>query len=198
MPKTDTSEWALESLIVAALTGQTSGGAADRQIGEHELPYGGAGYVEGDPQDYDRDHAVDVAQLLAFLQATQPQVFGRLAVAETGPSRDKFLARLQGEIAKRGVVDVLREGIKHGPASIDLFYGTPSPGNTTASERYDANIFSVTRQLRYSRDNTQKNTNQYCENESKHGKLECRRKKQNKVFTHGSIIQKRLTHITSE
>ena len=72
-----------------------------------------------------------------------------------GPPRLKFLARLQGEIAKRGVVDVLRKGIKHGPASVDLFYGTPSPGNARAVERFAANIFSVTRQLRYSKDETQ-------------------------------------------
>ena len=40
--------------------------------------------------------------------------------------------RLQGEIAKRGVIDVLRNGIKHGPHHVDLFYGTPSPGNAKA------------------------------------------------------------------
>ena len=53
------------------------------------------------------------------------------------------------------MVDVLRKGIKHGPASVDLFYGTPSPGNARAVERFAANIFSVTQQLRYSRDETQ-------------------------------------------
>ena len=53
------------------------------------------------------------------------------------------------------MVDVLRRGIKHGPASVDLFYGTPSPGNARAVERFAANIFSVTPQLRYSRDATQ-------------------------------------------
>ena len=37
---------------------------------------------------------------------------------------------------KRGVIDVLRHGIKHGPHHIDLFYGTPSPGNAKAAERY--------------------------------------------------------------
>jgi type I restriction enzyme, R subunit len=42
------------------------------------------------------------------------------------------------------------------PASLDLFYGTPSPGNAKAAERYAANRFSVTRQLRYSRDETQR------------------------------------------
>ena len=34
---------------------------------------------------------------------------------------------------------------------VDLFYGTPTPGNVKAAERFAANIFSVTRQLRYSR-----------------------------------------------
>jgi len=71
------------------------------------------------------------------------------------PSRTQFLARLQGEIAKRGVIDVLRKGIKHGASSVDLFYGTPTPGNQKAAELYRQNIFSVTRQLKYSRDETQ-------------------------------------------
>ncbi|NMA19906.1 MAG: type I restriction endonuclease subunit R, partial [Lentisphaerae bacterium] len=34
------------------------------------------------------------------------------------------------------------------------FYGTPTPGNVKAAERFAANIFSVTRQLRYSRNET--------------------------------------------
>src|SRR5207302_1078435 len=45
--------------------------------------------------------------------------------------------------------------VKHGPSSIDLFFGAPSPGNRKAEELYAANIFSVTRQLRYSKDETQ-------------------------------------------
>lgn len=152
----DTSEKGLEHLIVAALTGTRSHAAPTGDgIGDPSAPYGGVGYVLGDSQDYDRDHAVDLAKLLAFLQATQPQVFAQFGLAYDGPARLKFLARLQGEIAKRGVVDVLRKGMKHGPASVDLFYGTPSPGNTRASERFAANIFSVTPQLRYSRDETQ-------------------------------------------
>jgi type I restriction enzyme, R subunit len=53
------------------------------------------------------------------------------------------------------VINVLRHGVKHGPHLLDLFYGTPSPGNPKAAERFAANRFSVTRQLRYSRDETQ-------------------------------------------
>ena len=58
--------------------------------------------------------------------------------------------------AKRGIIDVLRKGVKDGPHHVELFYGTPSPGNPAAAERYAQNRFSVTRQLRYSRDETQR------------------------------------------
>src|SRR6266478_854946 len=99
MQTTDTSEKGLESLIVAALTGPCSDvvptGDDVRMPG---LSYGGAGYVLGHSQDYDRDHAVDCAKLLTFLQTTQPHVFTQLGLANAGPSRLKFLARLQGEI----------------------------------------------------------------------------------------------------
>ncbi len=97
-----------------------------------------------------------VASLQAFLRETQPQVCEALDLGTDGPTRRKFLARLQGEISKRGSIDVLRHGLKHGPHHIDLFYGTPSPGNAKAAERFDANRFSVTRQLRYSREETQR------------------------------------------
>ena len=58
-------------------------------------------------------------------------------------------AWLQGEIAKRGTIEVLRHGIRHGAHDLDLFYGTPSPGNEQARDRFERNRFTVTRQLRY-------------------------------------------------
>ncbi|MDP2661354.1 MAG: type I restriction endonuclease subunit R [Dehalococcoidia bacterium] len=152
---TDTSEKGLESLIVAALTAARGDHSdAEHVAREARAPYV-AGYALGDPRDYDRDHAVDLARLISFLGSTQPKVFEQLGLGADGPLRQKFLARLQGEIAKRGVVDVLRKGIQHGPASVEIFYGTPSPGNVLAVEHYSANIFSVTRQLHYSKDETQ-------------------------------------------
>ncbi|QVL48803.1 MAG: type I restriction endonuclease subunit R [Thiocapsa sp.] len=135
MKPTDTSEKGLESLIVTSLVE-------------------GAGYIQGDPKDYDREHAVDLVKLLRFLSDTQPEAVQALGIDQDGPKRTQFLHRLQGEIAKRGVVEVLRSGIKHGPASVALFYGSPTPGNVKAAERYAKNLFSVTRQLRYSRDGT--------------------------------------------
>jgi type I restriction enzyme R subunit len=61
---------------------------------------------------------------------------------------------LQGEITKRGIIDVLRNGLRIYPANLIMFYQTPSYNNRTAHEMFDKNIFSVTRQLMYSRYNT--------------------------------------------
>ena len=151
---TDTSERGLESLICTALTGSAGDPPATDAARERPSSYG-VGWICGDPQDYDREYCVDLTQLAAFLRATQPEVAESLDLGQDGPTRRGFLARLQGEITKRGTVDVLRKGIKRGPHQIDLFYGTPSPGNDRAKVLNRQNRFSVTRQLRYSRDETQ-------------------------------------------
>ena len=129
----DTTESGLESLIVRSLVDE-------------------AGYLPGRSDDFEKDHAVDLAKLSGFIEATQPQTAAALALGEDSPKPAAFLHRLQGEIARRGVVDVLRNGIKHGPVNVDLFYGTATAGNARAAERFAANVFSITRQLHYSRD----------------------------------------------
>jgi type I restriction enzyme, R subunit len=150
---TDTSEKGLESLIVAWMTGATTA-APSTDAHEAPAPYGG-GWALGDAHDYLRDSAVDLAQLSAFLRDAQAKAADAMDLDDDTPTRRKFLDRLQGEVSKRGVIDVLRYGVKHGPHHVDLFYGTPSPGNPAAASRYAQNIFSVTRQFRYSRDETQ-------------------------------------------
>ena len=155
MTKTDTSEKGLERMICMALTGTTCDPPQPGMVREPDAAYSGSGWIGGDPTGYDREYCVDLAQLRAFLRATQPKAAEVLDLDQDSPTRRKFLARLQGEISKRGVIDILRHGVRHGPVSLDLFYGTPSPGNVVAAARYFQNRFSVTRQLRYSRDETQ-------------------------------------------
>jgi type I restriction enzyme R subunit len=153
---TDTSERGLEQLICTALTGSPCdpcGRPAD-SVRERPAIYG-VGWICGSPEDYDREYCVDLRQLGTFLRETQTRVAEALDLNNDSPTRRKFLARLQGEISKRGTIDMLRHGVKDGPLQIELFFGTPSPGNTIASERYAKNRFSITRQLRYSRDETQ-------------------------------------------
>ena len=132
---TDTTEKSLETLIVEWL--------CDRN-----------GYEQGENADYDRDHAIDVTRLFRFLNATQPEEMAKLQLDSSEIKRKQFLDRLQGEIAKRGIIDVLRKGISVYPANLILFYMTPSPKNYKAAELFKQNIFSVTRQLMYSNDNT--------------------------------------------
>ena len=132
---TDMSEKGLETLIVNSLIND-------------------AGYVQSDSKDYDREHAIDLVKLTEFVKITQPKAFEALSLGEDTPKRTKFLHRLQGEIARRGVIDVLRLGVSDGHVKLELFYGTPSEQNPKAQELYKQNIFSVTRQLQYSMDNT--------------------------------------------
>ncbi|MCC7020155.1 MAG: type I restriction endonuclease subunit R [Ardenticatenales bacterium] len=142
------------------MTGEDGLAVTPNRVAERPPPYGGTGYTAGSAKDYDRAHALDVPQLFAFLRATQPEAFTKLALADAGDARDinrlKFLARLSAEIGKRGVIDVLRKGVDHGPVHFDLFYGTPSPGNAKAEALHAQNRFSITRQLAYSMDETRR------------------------------------------
>lgn len=113
-------------------------------------------WIAGNPKDFDRDYAVDLAQLATFIQETQPEIAAGVEISQDTPTRRKFLARLQAEISSRGVVDVLRHPVRHGKFDIMLFYPTPSPGNDKARTLFLANRFSVTRQLQYSRDETRR------------------------------------------
>ena len=157
---TDTSEKGLETLIMRHMTGTDGLAVARNRVAERPPAFGGTGYTAGSAQDYDRAHALDVPQLFAFLRATQPDAFKKLALADANDAKDinrlKFLKRLSDEIGKRGVIDVLRKGVEHGPLHFDLFYGTPSQGNAKAEALNAQNRFSITRQFAYSMDETRR------------------------------------------
>lgn len=135
MAFTNTRENGLESLIVKWLV-------------EHNS------YEQGTNADYNRDYAIDETRLFRFLQDTQPDALDKLGVFKADMKKKQFLNRLQGEIAKRGIIDVLRNGMKVYPANLIMFYLTPTENNAKAKEMYEKNIFSVTRQLMYSNDST--------------------------------------------
>ncbi|MDP2785993.1 MAG: type I restriction endonuclease subunit R [Sulfurimicrobium sp.] len=79
---TDTSEKGLETLIMRRMTGVDGLAVMPNSVTEAPAPYGGTGYFAGSAKDYDRAHALDVSQLFAFLRATQPEAFKRLALAD--------------------------------------------------------------------------------------------------------------------
>lgn len=110
------------------------------------------GYEEGSNADYNKEYAIDETRLFLFLQDTQPAQMGKLGVFQSEQKKRRFLNRLQGELAKRGIIDVLRNGIKVYPVDLIMFYLTPTENNVKAGKMFERNIFSVTRQLRYSQD----------------------------------------------
>jgi type I restriction enzyme R subunit len=133
---TDTSEKGLENTIFNGMTG--------------------FGWIAGDSRDFDRDQALDSNQLITFIRETQEELAVGLHLGNDSPERRKFLARIRAEITSRGIIDVLRRGVNHGKYEATLFYGTPSPGNDKAAALFSLNRFSITRQLRYSRDETRR------------------------------------------
>jgi type I restriction enzyme R subunit len=151
-PKTDISEKGLEETIIRAMTGRTDVLFPVHKATETSVAVaGGTGWLLGDNGHYDREFCVDLVQLRGFLMATQPALVDAYQLNSDGsPLRRQFLARLEKEVAKRGVIDVLRKGVKDGPNEVTLFYGTPTEGNDEAAELFASNRFSLTRQLHYS------------------------------------------------
>jgi len=133
MEFTNTKESGLEALVVDWLINQN-------------------GYEQGTNNDYNREYAIDETRLFRFLTDTQPDEMDKLGVYKNEQKKRTFVNRLQGELAKRGIVDVLRNGVKVYPADLIMFYLTPNENTKKSKELYAKNIFSVTRQLRYSID----------------------------------------------
>jgi type I restriction enzyme R subunit len=110
------------------------------------------GYEQGTNDDYNKIYNVDETRLFRFLNDTQPREMAKLGVNNSDQKKRHFLNRLSGEIAKRGIIDVLRNGVKEYPADLIMFYFTPTENNEKSKQMFEKNIFSVTRQLRYSID----------------------------------------------
>lgn len=133
MAFTDKTEKGFETIIVNWLVDQNS-------------------YEQGTNDDYSKEYAVDETRLFRFLNDTQPREMAKLGVNNSDQKKRQFLNRLSGEIAKRGIIDVLRNGVKAYPADLIMFYFTPTENNEKSKQMFEKNIFSVTRQLRYSID----------------------------------------------
>ena len=103
------------------------------------------GYEEGSNADYNKEYAIDETRLFRFLQDTQPAQMGKLGVFQSEQKKRQFLNRLQGELAKRGIIDVLRNGIKVYPVDLIMFYLTPTENNVKAGKMFERNIFCLSR-----------------------------------------------------
>lgn len=132
---TDTSEKNLETILVSYL----------RDV---------HGYEEGVSENYNKDYALDTERVKRFILSTQKKKAENTACFASEMSERKFFTELNKQLATRGITDVLRKGFRYISEIFDMYYPLPSELNPTAQEMYAKNIFCVTRQLFYSKDNS--------------------------------------------
>ena len=112
------------------------------------------GYTQTNPQDFNRELALDTKTLFSFLQETQSNEWQRSLTIHGNQIEQKLLDRLTQEIDNRGVLDVIRNGFTDLGVRYKLSYFQPaSKLNADAYRLYKFNKFTVTRQLKYSLQN---------------------------------------------
>ncbi|MBN8819203.1 DEAD/DEAH box helicase family protein [Altererythrobacter sp. H2] len=113
----------------------------------------GEGYELRDAKaDYDRALAMDRALILRFVQNTQPDEWTKLEGHYTSAAEDTFFKQLEKSLKDRGLLDVLRQGIKIVPGiKFALCYFRPASGlEPKRVTEYEANILSVMKEVEYS------------------------------------------------
>jgi type I restriction enzyme R subunit len=112
------------------------------------------GYVQGDTASYNKELAINTKMLFEFLEDTQPIKMQRLKDIYKEQYQQKIITRLDKELASRGMIDVLRHGIKDYGQYLELAYFKPASGmNKEMTELYNKNRISVIRQVHYSTKN---------------------------------------------
>ena len=113
-----------------------------------------SGYSSADTISYDKSLCLMPTEILQFIRDTQSNTYQKLERQYGQDTPKKLLDRISNQIEKRGVLDVLRNGVKDRGCNFKLTYFLPSSGlNPTHQELYKQNRFSVIRQLKYSQQN---------------------------------------------
>jgi type I restriction enzyme R subunit len=110
-------------------------------------------YAENDFSVYDRARALFPADVLAWVQATQPQAWETLNKNHGAAAEVQLLDRIRKQLDDRGTLDVLRHGVEllglRQPVSLAQFKPALAM-NPQLQARYAANHLRVVRQVRYS------------------------------------------------
>ncbi|RKF30221.1 DEAD/DEAH box helicase [Sphingobacterium siyangense] len=110
-------------------------------------------YVLRENKAYDNVSCLDNELLFQFLEATQPKAVAKLKTYHKDLYKQKIIKRLNDQIQAKGIIEVLRKGIIDGftDTKLRLFYDKPVSGyNASANALYEANQFSVMRQVYFS------------------------------------------------
>ena len=111
----------------------------------------GAGHPLRAASAFDLATRLDAEELAAFVQATQPQEWAKLAKQFPGAEREMLAAQVSALVAKRGTLEVLRNGASFNGINLQLAFFKPSAGgNPEHQARYAGNRFAIVRQIHFS------------------------------------------------
>src|SRR5947199_1512149 len=156
---TEVRERKFEEAIEASLVGNGEGVA--RTIDEKPPPTAAAiralsNYQKRSSAQYDVHLCLISGDVIDFITAAQPKQWHQFRQHHGDDAREKLLKRIAREVERRGVIELLRGGIKESGCKFDLAYFEPASGLNPETQRlYAANIFGVVRQLYYSKDGEQ-------------------------------------------
>lgn len=109
-----------------------------------------AGYESVSNQRYDPELAFDPTTMIAFIKATQPAVYEALS-ASYGKQVDAMVVRrIASECNNRGMLDVIRNGVRDRGQLVRLAYFKPASSlNPETEALYQQNRLTVMRQVYY-------------------------------------------------
>ena len=114
----------------------------------------GEGYLRRNAKsDYDRTLAMDRDLVVRFLKVSQPEEWDKFTAHYSDSAEDTLFTQLTKALKDRGLLDVLRQGLKIVPGiKFSLCYFRPaSTLEPKRVEEYQANILSVMDEVAYSR-----------------------------------------------
>ena len=110
-------------------------------------------YAEADAKQYDRARALFPADVIAWVQETQPKAWEALSKNHGASAEAVLLDRLRKSLDDRGTLDVLRHGVEllglRQPLSLCQFKPALAMNADTVA-KYQQNRLRVVRQVRYS------------------------------------------------
>ncbi len=106
-----------------------------------------SGWHRGTNRDWDKARAIFAPEVVAFIQDTQPTLWEQMATLHGAELESKLIAALCKELARKGMLHVLRHGFKFYGKSFRMAYFRPAHGlNPEILELYARNRLTVARQ----------------------------------------------------
>ncbi|MBQ7536746.1 MAG: type I restriction endonuclease subunit R, partial [Rickettsiales bacterium] len=113
------------------------------------------GYIKGTMATYDKAKAIDLLILKTFIENTQPKAWERFCKLYGDKADQQLFKRFDEEVQAKGLIAVLRKGIKDRGVDLKFCYFAPASNlNQELVDKYNANILTCTRQFFYSTQNT--------------------------------------------